>query len=100
MRRLFGLLVFLAVVAGASYGVYHFAIKDRVTDESPEAKECKVELSMIKTSIDAALKERQSTGLDLVDPGTYIDKSVTLKYYTWEPAAVGWVPKPIGTPPC
>ncbi len=100
MRSLLRLVVFLAVAGGLSYAGYVYLVKDKVVDTTPAEKACKVEKGMIEKSIEAAVKERQSTGLELADPSTFIDKSATLEYYTWEPGGFGWVPKPIGTPPC
>ena len=100
MRSLLRLVVFLAVVGGLSYGGYVYLVKDKVVDETSAEKECKVEKAMIESSIEEAVKERQTTGLELADPGTFIDKAATLEYYTWEAGGFAWVPKPIGTPPC
>ena len=93
------LVVIFGVLGGGIFALYHFGI-DNKTDESTPVKECKVEREMVVKSIEAALKERKKTGLDLVDPSTYIDQSVTLKYYTWTPGGFGWMTQPIGKPPC
>ena len=100
MRTLLRWLVFLAVVGGLSYGGYVYFVKDKVVDETSAEKACQVEKGMIEASIEAAVKERQETGLELADPSTFIDKAATLEYYTWEAGGFGWIPKPIGTPPC
>lgn len=93
------LVLIFGVLGGSIFALYHYGI-DKNSDESSPTKECKVEKAMVVKSIEAAAKERQRTGLDLVDPATYIDASVTLKYYNWAPGGFSWVTQPIGTPPC
>lgn len=93
------LVVIFGILGGSIFALYHYGIAKK-SDESSPVKDCKVEREMVVKSIEAALRERKKTGLDLVDPSTYIDQSVTLKYYNWTTGGFGWITQPIGKPPC
>ena len=100
MRSLLNLLIILAIVGGGAFAIYHFTIQDKVKDTTSATKLCVTERDMVKDAIKQATELHGRSGIDIVDPGTYIHVNTPPKYYSWTGHDGLWAPLPIGTPPC